>query len=334
MHKPSVSSMQTFLIANGYNASEVEKMSDEELLNNYSKQVMQEIQDFQKGALEDSNIGIFVQMQHNKEIQQKLQEIKERIKKVHQDLRKIYQIVDDFIEDFSIDELRYFLFNGVQKIPSNLIEKALQVKFFQYKIVWLDQIEKNFNQLPEEERRTLMEQYYSIHDSKKLYKIYQNSYDQKEVTKMAEVAKNKLLLLKNFTPEDLEKNYERFYNESEEKIEMIKEIMRLTGSYSRSVLRSMNMEQLSNLIASIRQQIQKTNEEKQIVMKYVRILENSMRSVDDYDFQEVCIDAINHLSNEQLQKVISTLSSQNKFFAGKFESVARQLRSKVKAKIF
>lgn len=334
MHKPSVSSMQTFLIANGYNASEVEKMSDEELLNNYSKQVMQEIQDFQKGALEDSNIGIFVQMQHNKEIQQKLQEIKERLKKVHQDLRKIYQIVDDFIEDFSIDELRYFLFNGVQKIPSNLIEKALQVKFFQYKIVWLDQIEKNFSQLPEEERRTLMEQYYFIHDSKKLYKIYQNSYDQKEVTKMAEVAKNKLLLLKNFAPEDLEKNYERFYNESEEKIEMIKEIMRLTGSYSRSVLRSMNMEQLSNLIASIRQQIQKTNEEKQIVMKYVRILENSMRSVDDYDFQEVCIDAINHLSNEQLQKVISTLSSQNKFFAGKFESVARQLRSKVKAKIF
>lgn len=334
MHKPSIKSMQVFLEANGYDTNQIASMTKEELLQVYGAKVNQEILEFQQGVLDNVGIEALAQVKQKKELEEKIAKIQEKVKNIHQDIRKIYAIMDEFIEDFSIDELRYLIFNNVRKIPSNLVDKVIQIKKYQYQILWLDKIEENLSILPEEEKKNLMAKYCRMDNiDRKLYRIYKNSFDKKEVLKMAEVAKNKLNLLSAFSSQELEENYEIFYNESEEKHQLMNEIVEFTHSYSRNMLKKMSMEQLANLRDSIRNQISKENEEKRTVAKYVKILENSMRSVDEQEFQTVCLDAINHLNNEQLQKVIETLSSQNKFFANKFEGVARQIRGKVKAKI-
>ncbi|CBG39411.1 hypothetical protein [Helicobacter mustelae] len=335
MHKPSVKSMQTFLLGNGYDKSHIDAMSEEELFEIYSKKVRQEVQESQHELLDNIDIRYFAQVKKQKELDSKVQEIQKQICRVNHSVRKVYDIIDAFIEDFSLDELRYFILNGINKIPSNIVDRVIQIKSYQYRIFWLEKIEENLAPLPEEERHTLMEKYTKPdYKDSRLYQIYKNSFDQKELQKMVEIARKKLDVIKHFLPEALEESYATLHEEDKEKNKIIEEIMSFTHSYPRNTLKKMTMKQLRNLGDFIREKMREEQRDHRIIEKYVQMIEESMRSVEDAEFQMVCMDAINRLSNPQLQKVIETLNTKNKFFASKFESVARSLRGKINAKLF
>ncbi len=323
--------MKILVKSHGY---DMDGSDESEILKTYEKICIQEIKTFQNIVFEQ-NFFETQSLRETAEFVALTNIIKEEIRQIQGSVEKLYEVLDRYIEKCPYEELKFLIFSGIKKIPFMILDRAFKIKYYQYQEIWLEKIEINLEILPLEERSVLM-QYYQDHRENipLLFKVYRQTFDPKEVQKMKEVAQNKLLLLQNFSPQLLEENYKAFFDESEQKIHLIKEILSYTHSYPKNYLKKIPINQLMILKEEIKKQKEQEERSKKRVAKYIKLLEESMMVINDGDFDMACSNAIKELDSEELQKVIGHLGSQNKFFANKFESVAKQLRGSVKAKFF
>ncbi|WP_104697888.1 MULTISPECIES: hypothetical protein [unclassified Helicobacter] len=331
MHNPSLKSMKIFLQSRGYDTDNKEK---QEILELYKKICSQEICLYQNDIF-DNNFFEAMGVRENAEFITLSQTIGREVEEIQTDVKKLYILLDKYIEKFPYEELKFLIFSRVKKIPFLTIERILKIKYCEYQEVWLEKIEKNLKVLPQEERMTLMQYYQQIRNNiPLLFKVYQKSFDEQEVQRMKEVAENKLLLLKNYEPQMLEESYKVFYDDSEEKMKLVREVLELTHSYTKHSLKHMPVKNLLELKEEIKRQKHKEEQSKKLILKHIKILEESILMASDSEFDMACINAVNELNSEELQKVLDYLGSQNKFFINKFESVAKQISGRMKAKIF
>lgn len=331
MYKPSLKSMKVFLQSKGYN---VEHKDSQEVLDIYKDVCSQEVNMYQNEVFDTSFFDVS-RANENMELIALSQIIKTEIEQIQNEPQKLYILIDKYIEQCPYEEFKFLIFSGVKKLPFLTMDRIFKIKYYEYQEVWMEKIEQHLDVLPQEEKRVLMYHYDKIRDNiPLLFRAYQKSFDVDEVEKMKRVAEDKLLLLQNFNPQILEENYRAFYDESPEKIKLVKEVLSLTSSYTKSFLKHIPMDELLNLIKEIKKQKQNEEESKKRIVKHIKILEESITMASDSDFDMACINAIEELNNEELQKVLHYLGSQNKFFLNKFESVAKQFGSNIKAKIF
>ena len=325
-YKPSMRGMKIYLQGHGH---QIDSMNDEEIFELYSQISGAEIKSFQEEVFDSSFLGI---AQETPGLHKLSGVIKEEIKSIGSDAYKLQKLIDAYIEKFPFEELKFLIFSGVKKIPFLVVDRIVKIKSYQYQEIWLEKIAQNLEILPVEERSVLINQYQQFNISQ-LFKVYQKTLHQDEVEKMKAVAQNKFNLLKNFSPQLLESSYKAFYDESEEKSELIDEILKHTRSYSRGALKNLPFHQLNSLKEEILEQEKEKSKSKKRVIDHIRALEASMLMTHDSDFDAACMDAIAELNNLELQKVIDYLSARNKFFINRFESVARQFHSSSKNRI-
>ncbi|RDU73281.1 hypothetical protein CQA57_05180 [Helicobacter anseris] len=331
MHKPALKSMKVFLQSKGY---DVEHKDFQEVFDIYKNVCLQETTAYQNEVFDTSFFDISG-ANENVELIALSQVIKTEIEQIQNEPQKLYVLIDRYIEQCPYEELKFLIFSGVKKLPFLTMDRIFKIKYYQYQEVWMEKIEQHLDVLPQEEKKVLMHHYDKMRDNiPLLFRAYQKSFDTDEVEKMRSVAENKLLLLQNFNPQMLEENYKAFYDESPEKIKLVKEVLSLTSSYTKSFLKHIPMEELLSLIEEIKKQKRDEEESKKRIIKHIKILEESIAMASDGDFDIACMSAIEELNNEELQKVLHYLGSQNKFFVNKFESVAKQFGSNFKAKVF
>lgn len=328
-YEPSIQMVKLFLQNCNY---DIENKSDEEILRLYQEHNSREVMEFQKEVFDNGFIDMAKEMPELLEI---ANVIKEDIRKVGDDVSALYGIIDKYIEKYPYEELKFLIFSGIKKIPLLIVERVVKAKSYQYQEIWLEKIAKNLEVLPIEERSVLMAKYQSLCDNLTvLFGIYQQSFQKEEITRMQEVAQNKLMILKNFSPQLLEANYKAYYNESKEKLELVNEILKYTQTYPKVFLKNQSMERLNNLKKEIISRKEEEAQSKKLVFEHIRALEESMAETNDSNFDAACMSAINDLNNIELQKVVDYIGSKNKFFVNRFEEVAKRFRSKVNAKVF
>lgn len=330
MHNPSLKSMKIFLQSRGYDVDHKER---QEILELYQKTCLKEISLYQNDIF-DHNLFEATRVRENAEFIALSQAIGREVEEIQTDVKKLYVLLDKYIEKCPYEELKFLIFSRVKKIPFLTIERILKIKYCEYQEVWLEKIENNLTALPQEEKMTLMQYYHQIRNNiPLLFKVYQKSFNEKEVEEMRKVAENKLFLLKNFEPQMLEDNYRVFYDDSEEKMKLVREVLALTHSYTKHSLKHMPIKNLLELKEEIKKQKYKEEQSKKLIFKHIKILEESILMASDSEFDMACINAVDELNSEELQKVLDYLGSQNKFFVNKFESVVKQMGSRMKAKI-
>ncbi len=328
-YQPSIRMVKLFLQNCNY---DIENKSDEEILKLYQDHNLREVMEFQKEVFDNGFVDI------TKEIPELLEianVIKEDIKGVGDNISALYGIIDKYIEKYPYEELKFLIFSGIKKIPLLIVERIIMAKTYQYQEIWLEKIAKNLEVLPIEEKSVLMAKYQSLCDNlTTLFNIYQKSFQEEGIAKMREVAQNKLAILKNFSPQLLEATYRAYYNESEEKLKLVNEILEYTQSYPKAFLKNQSMERLMNLKKEIIGRREEEAQSKRLVFEHIKALEESMAETNDSNFDAACMNAISDLNNIELQKVVDYIGSKNKFFVNRFEEVAKRFRSKVNAKVF
>ena len=329
-YKPSLKSMKTFLNAQGHDA---DSKGQEEIFELY-KRVCREKVGFFQSSVFDKSFFEAKDIKDTAEFVNLSGVIASEVAKVGDSLARLYALMDKYIEQCPYEELRFLIFSGAKRIAPSILKKAFSVKYHQYQEVWLEKIASNLENLPPEERSVLLHHYEQIReDIPQLFRVYQQSFQPHEIEKMKKIAQDKLLLMQHFNPQLLEENYKAFYDGSEEKISLIREIMALTHSYPKGYLQHIPMSALRNLKEDILQQKRAEESSKKKVAEHIRRLEESMMMINDSEFDAACMDAIKELDNDELQKIVQYINSQDKFFANKFESIAKQLRGSIKAKI-
>lgn len=326
---PSMRMMKLFL---QNHEIDIEDKSEEEILKLYKDCNIQEVMEFQKDVFDN---GYLDKAKEVPEMLEVANMIKESIKRVGDNVSRLYGVMDQYMEKYPYEELKFLILSGVKKIPLVVVDLVTKIKAYQYQEIWLEKIADNLDVLPAEEKSVLMDRYQNLRDNlAALFKVYQKSFREEEVLKMQKIAQSKLELLKNFSPQLLETNYSAYYNEGKEKLDLIHEILSYTQIYSRSFLKNRTMKQLMEFKEEILKHKAEKTQSKKLVFEHIQALEESMTETDDSTFDAACMSAINELNNIELQKVIQYLGSKNRFFINRFEEVAKRFRDRAGDKIF
>ncbi|WP_143428888.1 hypothetical protein [Helicobacter sp. 12S02634-8] len=321
--------IKTYLKNNGYDGAELEKYNTSQLLEMYQNHISKEIHIFQTFLNQNHALTLAPIKDHA--IQQ---ELRTKISAVKKKFSKIYDLIDTYMGYYDYEEFLEILCVQLSNIPATKIKKALQIKYHQIQQVWLEGLEDQLQDLPAEERATLM-QYYQRHqnDFSKLEKVYEDSKNPAYIQKLKKIAEDKLMVVKNFMPSLMEENYPAYYNGTPKKLELIEKISKLTNSYPKKYLKTLMISQLELLESDIIEQNQREIQDKKLFQKYTKAFLESLNSMEDNDFSKVCLDAISELNSEQLQRVVSFLASKNKFFLTRFEALTKGFKSIIKTKI-
>lgn len=322
--------IKVYLKNHGYTDGDLNKLDEEKLFELYKTQSTQRVFEFRM-ALRDQNFSIPLSQSSNNI--QNYQKIKEKIKKINQDISKIYNILDEYVYEYTYEDILEIFRSNLPNISSSKIEKILKVKYREFQEIWLEKIKNNFFDLPDEEKLFLINFYEkSRNDIEKIKRVYQSSMRSDYMSNIKKISEIKLEIIKNFMPNLMEENYKDFFKETPQKVEIMKEILELTSSYSKNFLLELDMEKLEFLRDEIIKQNKKEIYDKKVFQEYVKNLEETINLLDDNDFEKVCLEVITKLDETQIQNIINHMCGKNNFFINKFNAVVRSHQSKLKNK--
>lgn len=182
----------------------------------------------------------------------------------------------------------------------------------------------NLSTLPAEEAQTLLKFYYDKKDNLiELKDIYTRSNDKKYLSQIYEIACMKLHIVRDYMPKELEETYRVYYDNSQEKIELIKQILSISNGFEKGYLLGLSMHDLGELLIQIQEELQKKKKEEEEVKMYFDEFKNALHSTKEEMFLEVCIDAASALSRERFQELCANLAKKFKTFRHRFTDIAR-----------
>lgn len=243
---------------------------------------------------------------------------------IEQDNFKIYEMLDEYIENYTVCEIAETIFMKTKKTKIAKLEKMMRIKRSQLQELWLEALERNLSTLPEQEAQTLLKFYYDKKDDLIALKdIYLRSNDKKYLNTLYEIASMKLHIVQDYMPKELEETYRVYYDNSQEKITLIKQILKISSGFEKGYLLTMSIHDLDELLIQIKEELQKKQQEEEEAKKYLEEFKDALHSTNEEIFLEVCIDAASALSRDRFQELCATLAKKYKTFRHRFTDIAR-----------
>lgn len=312
--------MTSYLKSKGYTKEQIASMNDKQILRDYEEKT--------KEFLYQAKKQIDIIPQTPKEVQRKdLQHLQiplELAQIIEQDNVKIYEMLDEYIENYSVREVAEVIFMKTKHTKIAKLEKMMRIKRSQLQELWLEALERNLSTLPTEEAQTLLKFYYDKKDNLiELKDIYTRSNDKKYLSQIYEIACMKLHIVRDYMPKELEETYRVYYDNSQEKIELIKQILNISNGFEKGYLLGLSMHDLGELLIQIQEELQKKKKEEEEVKMYFDEFKDALHSTKEEMFLEVCIDAASALSRERFQELCANLAKKFKTFRHRFTDIAR-----------
>lgn len=324
----SVKTMRTYLLHNGHNHVELDHLSENDLFELYQKENLEYLQLFQSELNEKMGTAPKINSADN----HIKDDLRIKIQKIGRNISKLYDMIDEHIDDYTYDQFLE-IFRTYLRVSPAKIQKILKVKYRQLQEVWLEKLEVRFSSLPSKERVQLMSYYEKNRDNiQKLKQIYHLSEDENYIHNIEQISQSKLDIIENFMPELMEENYKAYYDETPEKINLIKEVLNLTQSYSKSYLKELTISKLVFLKNEVIEQDKREIEDRKLFNKHIKALEDAMSSLNENDFSKASLDAITELDSDLLHRVVNYLTNKHKTFLNKFNTAIKGYQNILKTK--
>lgn len=310
--------IKEYIKQNGYTPEQLSTMEKEEILATYTKLTKEFIEAYEDAIQKKLNIG-----SEDKEPDDDLHIKQDLIKIINDDNSQIYETLDDYVGSYDKEELADVLAIQDKEAKITKIKKMVRVKICEIQEFWLEEIEKNIKNLPEEEQFNLMHYYGNKKNNlKALRRIYTKSKDSKYLQKLQEISDSKINIIKEYMPEKMEENYKIFFNQSEEKKELVNKIYKLSQAEKKEHLMSLSMQDLNKLHSVLEEEIRKEQEEIKKSDRYIRKIKKTLKEIEDDDFIAVCLEASRNLSHEAFRNMIIRLSNLDKYFKYRYITVS------------
>ncbi|OBV29779.1 hypothetical protein BKN38_01505 [Helicobacter sp. CLO-3] len=312
-----IAMMTKYLKNKGYNLDELSQMSSEKLTELYEETVRNFIYEAQDIIRANSDF--------REEKKQAAFITPEVISIVAQQPSKLYEVIDNYIDSYTPDDIAHTFFSAIPHAKLNKLKKMVRIKVRELQEVWLLEIRKNIASLPKEEIETLMKYYTDNKENLQMIKsIYEKSSDSAYLDEIRTIANMKLTMIQEYMPEELERNYKTYYDNSPEKLEIIQEITKLSETYTKKSLLSNSITELQEILKEVREKDEQKRAEDEKMHAYFDIFKSALHDPDDQAFVDACLEAASALPRQKFQELAIILSKHYKTFRQRFKDVTKE----------
>ena len=302
-----------------YGLNNIERLSDEQLEAEFRKAIIEWSENFVR-----YNLG-------TKEAKTPLEWVDSAI------LEKI-KMADDFYEIFNDLLIKYphsVIYEALlSTLNAQKTQKALlilEIKYRQYQESLIEQIAQKITFMPEEERASFMLFIEKNRDEVELLKdILSQLKDDKISREIGQISNIKKYILSEFMAEDLEKNYKQFFNNSQDKQDLITRLRKISNAYSKQQLDDMTKEDLMDILTSIRQKELQDKKDREDFAKYVEAFKSALYEDNTSNFDALVIQVLEDVSKDCLANLRAKLRAEDALFESKF-AMAQKEWNRIKA---
>lgn len=302
-----------------YGLNNIERLSDEQLEAEFRKAIIEWSENFVR-----YNLG-------TKEAKTPMEWVDSAI------LEKI-KMADDFYEIFNDLLIKYphtVIYEALlSALNAQKTQKALlilEIKYRQYQESLIEQIAQKITFMPEEERASFMLFIEKNRDEVELLKdILSQLKDDKISREIGQISNIKKYILSEFMTEDLEKNYKQFFNNSQDKQDLIARLRKISNAYSKQQLDDMTKEDLMDILTSIRQKELQDKKDREDFAKYVEAFKSALYEDNTSNFDALVIQVLEDVSKDCLANLRAKLRAEDALFESKF-AMAQKEWNRIKA---
>ncbi|RDU65641.1 hypothetical protein [Helicobacter sp. MIT 14-3879] len=290
-------------------------LSEEALLEQFKKTTMQ-----WSKSIAEYNLGI-------KKIQNtSLEIIDSKIKAKIEQTDNFYSTFNELLVKYPYNNIHDVVVNF---ISADLVEKVLlilEIKYREYQEIIIEMIEKKINFMPKEEIASFMSFIERNRNEVELLKDILNQLENNKISSNIDKITNiKKYIISEFMPQDLEKNYKQFFNNSQDKQDLIKRLREISSAYSTKQLDDMTKEDLVDILTSIQQKEVNDKKDKDDFEKYFELFKRALYEDNNDLFDSLVVQVLGSVSKECLNNLKIHLKKEDALFEHKFQNAQKSL---------
>ena len=159
---------------------------------------------------------------------------------------------------------------------------------------------------------------------KETIRTIQSGNNQKNLSMIAQL---KCEIIKDYFPDSLYENYEEYYENEEEKNEIIERIMKLTNAYKRPILKRKKRQVLQHIERVLIKDKEREKEEKILIKKYNKEIGEAITNEDELGFSNLIREALEVLDERDVRRIVSNLDiSSNPVVSQYFNTILKEAR--------
>lgn len=241
---------------------------------------------------------------------------------------RLYDAIEKIFDKCDLNETIELVLSQCSDKRYKQMSQITEVAYRMYQEILLAEIEKLCEFYPPQERFEQMKFYSGKRGNVAfLRKVIQTMRVAENQKSFSRIAQQKFAIIRDYYPDSMYETYEEFYENEEEKNEIIKSIMSLTSAYKRAQLKTKKFQVLKHIERVLLDDREREKEEKALIKQYTKKIGDAILEEDELMFGEIVKDALKVLDERDVQYIVEHFDiSSNPLILQRFNIIMRDNR--------
>ena len=241
---------------------------------------------------------------------------------------RLYEAIEKIFDKCDLNETIELVLSQCSDRQYKQMSQITEVAYRMYQEILLAEIEKLCEFYPPQERFEQMKFYSSKRGNVMfLRNAIQTMRVAENQKSFSRIAQQKFAIIRDYYPDSMYETYEEFYENEEEKNEIIKSIMSLTSAYKRAQLKTKKFQVLKHIERVLLDDREREKEEKALIKQYTKKIGDAILEEDELMFGEIVKDALKVLDERDVQYIVEHFDiSSNPLILQRFNIIMRDNR--------
>ena len=241
---------------------------------------------------------------------------------------RLYDAIEKIFDKCDLNETIELVLSQCSDKRYKQMSQITEVAYRMYQEILLAEIEKLCEFYPPQERFEQMKFYSSKRGNVMfLRNAIQTMRVAENQKSFSRIAQQKFAIIRDYYPDSMYETYEEFYENEEEKNEIIKSIMSLTSAYKRAQLKTKKFQVLKHIERVLLDDREREKEEKALIKQYTKKIGDAILEEDELMFGEIVKDALKVLDERDVQYIVEHFDiSSNPLILQRFNIIMRDNR--------
>ena len=218
---------------------------------------------------------------------------------------RLYDAIEKIFDKCDLNETIELVLSQCSDKRYKQMSQITEVAYRMYQEILLAEIEKLCEFYPPQERFEQMKFYSSKRGNVMfLRNAIQTMRVAENQKSFSRIAQQKFAIIRDYYPDSMYETYEEFYENEEEKNEIIKSIMSLTSAYKRAQLKTKKFQVLKHIERVLLDDREREKEEKALIKQYTKKIGDAILEEDELMFGEIVKDALKVLDERDVQYIV------------------------------
>lgn len=311
----------------GHSKEKLESMTMSDLAKLFKKTSKDRIMDYMNALQADKEHEIIAEDDTNY-IKRAVELVYHAISVEEINFAILYDAIEKIFEKYDLNETIELVLSQSSDKQYKQMTQITEVAYRAYQETLLDRIEKLCEFYPVEERFEQLKFYGDRReDVNFLRESIANMNTQNNQERLSKIALIKYDIIRDYFPDSMYENYEEFYENEEEKNDIIERIMALTKAYTRPVLKAKKFQVLSHIERVLLEDRNREKEEKALIKQYTKKIGDVILSEDELAFAMILKEALSVLDERDVARIVGNFDiSSNPILLQRFNVIMRDNR--------